>query len=60
MTGPMRRRLMAGFLIIVGLGLFAAANVHLVWTSFASRPDCVPHLKDAGGSGRYRAAQSSC
>lgn len=60
MTLPMRRRLLVSVVIIVGLSLFAAANVHLVRTSFVSQPDCVPHLKDPGENGRFRAAQSSC
>lgn len=51
-------------LIALGLALFLGANVHLLYVAFASRPDCVAHLKvagpgDAGESG-YRAARSSC
>jgi len=41
------------------LGL-VAANAHLVYVALASQPDCVPHLKDAGSSGTYRAARSAC
>lgn len=40
--------------------LLAAANAHLVYVAFVSQPDCVPHLKDTGESGTYRAAGSSC
>ncbi|MBN9548201.1 MAG: hypothetical protein J0H31_04770 [Alphaproteobacteria bacterium] len=60
MTLPMQRRLLVGFAVVVGLGIFAAANVHLVRTSFVSQPDCVPHLKTPGKNGQFRAAQSSC
>ncbi len=60
MSMPKRRRLLLSLVIIVGLGLIAAANVHLVRTSFVSQPDCVPHLKAPGENGYFRAAQSSC
>ena len=48
------------------LGVFIAANVHLIYLSFASRPGCVAHLKapDSGsatnGNATYIAASSSC
>jgi hypothetical protein len=60
MSLSMRKRLLASVVMIVGLGLLAAANVHLVRISFVSQPDCVPHLKTPGENGRFRAAQSSC
>lgn len=60
MTLSMRKRLIISFVIIIGLGLFAAANVHLVRASLVSQPDCVPHLKAPGENGRFRAAQPSC
>jgi hypothetical protein len=46
----------------VGLALVAAANVHLVYVSFASQADCVPHLKEPGDPTKnsYAAASSSC
>jgi len=37
-----------------------AANAHLAYVAFVSQPDCVPHLKNAGEGGIYRAARSSC
>lgn len=40
--------------------LLAAANAHLVYVALASQPDCVPHLKNAGERGTFRAARSSC
>lgn len=58
--GRTRSRLLVGLAVLAGLGLFAAANVHLVRTSFLSQPDCVPHLKEPGESGQFQAAQSSC
>jgi hypothetical protein len=46
--------------VMLGLIILAAANAHLVYVAFESQPDCVPHLKDAGANGSYRAAGSSC
>jgi hypothetical protein len=60
MTARVKLRLMVGLAVLAGLGLFAAANAHLIWTSVRSQPDCVPHLKTAGDDGQFRAAQSSC
>ncbi|MAM93455.1 MAG: hypothetical protein CMI61_02260 [Parvibaculum sp.] len=47
-------------LIPVALLLFVAANTHLVYVAYESRPDCVPHLKEAGNEGTFRAAKSAC
>jgi hypothetical protein len=61
-----RRRSRAGIaaLVLVGVGIsgLAAANVHLVYVSVMSQPDCVPHAKETGAAARnvYRAARSSC
>lgn len=46
--------------VAAGLLLVAAANVHLVYVAVSSQPDCVPHLKDAGEGGGYRAAKPAC
>jgi len=58
-----RTRLRGGWLpwvlVPAGLLLFAGANAHLVYVAFQSQPDCVVHLKIAGGDG-YRAAKSAC
>jgi hypothetical protein len=46
-----------------GLLLLAAANVHLVYVSITSQPDCVAHLRQGESpvaSGQLRAAQSAC
>jgi hypothetical protein len=42
------------------IGLFAAANAHLVYVAVASQPDCVAHVKDTGGPGTFRAAKPAC
>jgi hypothetical protein len=55
-----RTRLLVGLAVAAGLGVFTAANVHLVRAAFLSQPDCVPHLKAPGTDGRFRAAQPSC
>ncbi|MBX3584116.1 MAG: hypothetical protein KF810_19700 [Rhizobiaceae bacterium] len=64
MTGPAaagRGRWKSAWLLIpAGLLLVAGANAHLVYVAVTSQPDCVPHLKEAGTSGNYRAAKSAC
>ena len=50
----------AWLLVPAGLLLVAAANAHLVYVAVTSQPDCVPHLKEAGTGGSYRAAKSAC
>ena len=60
-----RRRSRAGIaalvLVAAGISGFAAANVHLVYVSVMSQPDCVPHAR-AGTATEdvYKAARSSC
>lgn len=53
-------RLLAWVLIPAALLLFASANIHLLYVALDSQPECVPHLKEAGGEGRFRAAGSAC
>ena len=57
-----RSRTVALILAAAGLALVGAANVHLVYVSFASRADCVPHLKEPGdpATNSYAAANPSC
>ena len=57
-----RRRWKSAWMLLVpaGLLLVAGANAHLVYVAVTSQPDCVPHLKEAGTSGSYRAAKSAC
>jgi hypothetical protein len=62
-SGPRSRsRTVALVLVTAGLALVAAANFHLVYVSFASQADCVPHLKEPGDPAKnsYAAASSSC
>jgi hypothetical protein len=60
MTRRTKTRVMVGLAVLAGIGIFAAANAHLVWTSVRSQPDCVPHLDAPGQDGQFRAAKSSC
>ena len=57
-----RRRWKSAWMLLVpaGLLLVAGANAHLVYVAVTSQPDCVPHLKEAGTDGSYRAAKSAC
>ena len=57
-----RRRWKSAWMLLVpaGLLLVAGANAHLVYVAVTSQPDCVPHLKEAGTEGSYRAAKSAC
>lgn len=59
-VGGRRRWTSAWLLVPAGLLLVAAANAHLVYVSVTSQPDCVPHLKEPGTGGSYRAAKSAC
>lgn len=59
-AGGRRRWTSALLLVPAGLLLLAAANAHLVYVAVTSQPDCVPHLKEAGTGGSYRAAKSAC
>jgi hypothetical protein len=60
-SGPSRQRLAAIALAVLVLAVVAGANAHLLRVSFASQPDCVPHLKSPdGGAGGFRAAASAC
>lgn len=56
-----RRTLVIGA-TIAALLLLVFANVHLVYVSMLSQPDCVAHLKPGlGGDGSvHSAAESSC
>jgi len=59
-AGGRRRWTSALLLVPAGLLLVAAANAHLVYVAVTSQPDCVPHLKEMGTGGSYRAAKSAC
>lgn len=59
-AGSRRRWMSAWLLVAVALLLVAAANAHLVYVAVTTQPECVPHIKEAGTSGSYRAAKSAC
>ena len=59
-AGGRRRWTSVWLLVPAGLLLVAAANAHLVYVAVTSQPECVPHLKEAGTAGSYRAAKSAC
>jgi hypothetical protein len=59
--GGRRRWTISWFWILALLLLLVvAANIHLVYVAVNSQPECVPHLKEAGKNGNYRAAKSAC
>jgi hypothetical protein len=56
-----RTRLAIWLLAGIGVLTLVGANSHLVYVAFLSQPDCVEHLREAGGAGsQFRAAKSSC
>ena len=55
-----RRWRIVWLLVPAALLLVAAANAHLVYVAVMSQPDCVPHLKETGQNGGYRAAKPAC
>ena len=65
-TGPAGARarlnwkMISAAIVISGVALFAVANAHLVYVAVASQPDCVPHAKEMGEAGTYKAARSAC
>lgn len=67
MSGPaasasrLNWRLLSAAMVAIAVAVFIAANAHLIYVAFASQPECVPHLKDAGrDAGAFRAANSAC
>ncbi len=61
-AGPFGLRWRSIALLAAGAGvaLLLAANAHLLYVAFDSRPDCVPHAKAAGEQGGFRAARPAC
>lgn len=58
-ASPWRR--IAIVIVLSVVGLFLAANIHLVYVAFSSQPDCVPHAKSSTeGADVFTAAKSSC
>lgn len=65
LAGPARDgrrnwRLIAAAIAAAVMAVFLAANAHFIYIAFTSQPDCVPHAKEAGTAGAFRAANSSC
>lgn len=56
-----RGRALGAALACAVVGIFAAANIHLLTVAIASQPDCLPHLKTPKeGAATFRAAKPSC
>jgi hypothetical protein len=53
-------RFVALLIASAGVAILLAANAHLVYVAFDSQPGCVPHAKEAGQKGTFRAARSAC
>ena len=56
------RRTMVFGAVAVALIVLVLANLHLVYVSMRSQPDCIAHLKPGtgGDSSTFSAARSSC
>lgn len=58
---PWRNRVFWMASACVAVGIFAAANAHLVYVAFRSQPDCVAHTQSVDQDNKtYRAAKSGC
>lgn len=60
---PWRVRVLAIAVVAGGLAVVFAANAHLLYLAFKTRPDCVAHIREAGSGppgARYAPARSSC
>lgn len=53
-------RFIALLITTTSIVILVAANAHLVYVAFDSQPGCVPHAKEAGQNGAFRAARSAC
>jgi len=56
----MSPRLLLAALVGVAVLVVIGANAHLVYVAITSQTGCVPHTKDAGSDGAFRAAKSAC
>jgi hypothetical protein len=61
-AAPGRRRILVGAAIaLTVVGVFLAANAHLLYVALQSQPDCVAHEKAGEAvAGQFSAAKSSC
>lgn len=56
----LRWKIMALSIAAAAVAVVIGANAHLLYVAFASQPDCVPHAKEAGQNGTFRAAAPAC
>ena len=53
--------LIGAAIIVTVMGIFLAANAHLLYVALQSQPDCVAHEKTGHSTpGQFSAAKSSC
>jgi hypothetical protein len=58
---PWRRLAIGATIVLTIMGIFLAANAHLLYVALQSQPDCVAHGKTgAAAPGQFSAAKSSC
>lgn len=58
---PRRRILIGAAIVLAVMGIFLAANAHLLYVALLSQPDCVAHAKSGEAvAGQFSAAKSSC
>lgn len=58
---PWRRRAIGAAIVLTVMGIFLAANAHLLYVALQSQPDCVAHGKPGVAMpGQFSAAKSSC
>lgn len=60
-TAPWRRIIIGTAIALTIMGIFLAANAHLLYVALQSQPDCVAHAKAGEAmAGQFSAAKSSC
>jgi hypothetical protein len=60
-VGSWRRVVLGAVITLTILGIFLAANAHLLYVALQSQPDCVTHEKAGEAvAGQFSAAKSSC
>lgn len=60
-AAPWRRLALGAVIGLTIMGIFLAANAHLLYVALQSQPDCVAHGKPGMATpGQFSAAKSSC
>ncbi len=60
-SGSWRRVVIGAAITVAIVGIFLAANAHLLYVAIQSQPDCIAHAKAGQGApGQFSAAKSSC